>query len=98
VPSTSNEHSEDAQESATDQFKADDAQGGAHDLQAASRNEEAQTHRTINVSPDDVIQPDRRPWRRVSLDNIVVRAVAGSAATLAALLGLAFLVWKILQG
>jgi hypothetical protein len=52
--------------------------------------------RVITVSPDDVLQPDRRPWARLSLDRVVIRAVLGSAATLGAVLVIVALVTRFL--
>jgi hypothetical protein len=40
------------------------------------------------VRPEDVLQPDRRPWRRLSLDGVVVRLIALSALVVAVLLGI----------
>lgn len=45
--------------------------------------------RRIEVRPDQVLQPDRRPWARLSLDQVVVRAMAVSGAVIALFLALA---------
>ncbi len=42
--------------------------------------------RRIEVRPEDVMQPDRRPWRRLSLDGVVARLMLLSALVLASLL------------
>jgi hypothetical protein len=50
--------------------------------------DEAGAPRRIEVRPEDVLQPDRRPWRRLSLDGVVVRLIALSALVVAVLLGI----------
>ena len=42
--------------------------------------------RRIEVRPEDVLQPDHRPWRRLSLDGVVARLMLLSALALATLL------------
>jgi hypothetical protein len=39
--------------------------------------------RHVDVSPEEVLQPDRRPWARLSLDQVVLRSMMISAAAVA---------------
>ena len=43
--------------------------------------------RRIEVAPEEVLQPDRRPWARLSLDQVVLRTMLISAVAVAATLG-----------
>ena len=50
----------------------------------------------IEIRPEEVIQKDARPWRRITLDGVVFRTIATSAAALALLLVLGFAVLRAL--
>ena len=49
----------------------------------------------IDVKPEEVLQPDRRPWARLSLDQVVVRTLLISTVAVALTLGVIALVTKL---
>lgn len=53
--------------------------------------------RHIDVRPDQVLQPDKRPWARLTLEGVVVRVVGLSAAVVATFLVGAALAAKLLR-
>ncbi len=51
--------------------------------------------RRIEVAPEEVLQPDRRPWARLSLDQVVARTMLISTAAVAATLAMIALLTKL---
>jgi len=51
----------------------------------SSSPEEGERTRIV-VRPEDVLQPDRRPWARLTLEGVVARAVLFSAVLVTAFL------------
>ncbi|MDE2486717.1 MAG: hypothetical protein KGO51_04900 [Alphaproteobacteria bacterium] len=57
----------------------------------------AAASRRIEVRPEDVLQPDRRPWERLSLEQVVVRAILFSALVVLGFLAIAAAVGKAVR-
>jgi hypothetical protein len=59
------------------------------EVHGAHRPGGAEKPRRIEVRPEDVLQPDRRPWRQLSLDGVVARLILLSAVVVASLIAAA---------
>lgn len=70
---------------------------GATPSPQAPKGPRQRARRRIEIRPEDVLQPDRRPWERLSLEQVVVRAILFSALVVLGFLAIAAAVGKAVR-